>query len=203
MLPLLICSPFLQNKITALYWKGKVKTYTHNKGQYIYKGHQCFFRMTLVFLQTVCIYLIFFKFLLSNMDLRFSPPPPPLLPTFLFGKNWIRLSDWCCSYQRCKFESSRGRPKILSAQKYNSNTVGFNFQTYTYNAYIYLYYLIYCLYYINLTVKISYWILIMFNFIICFTVLLIRVKNVLRCQKRSATQDWCCWKDFQNAYDVR
>ena len=35
----------------------------------------------------------------------------------------IRLSDWC---------SSRGKNKNLTAQKSNSNTVWFNFQTYIY-----------------------------------------------------------------------
>jgi hypothetical protein len=38
----------------------------------------------------------------------------------------IRLSDWCCS----EFKSRRGKNKNLTAQKSNSNTVWFNFQTY-------------------------------------------------------------------------
>ena len=38
----------------------------------------------------------------------------------------IRLSDWCCS----ELKSRRGKNKNLTAQKSNSNTDWFNFQTY-------------------------------------------------------------------------
>ena len=45
----------------------------------------------------------------------------------------IGLSDWCCSVSMvCEFKPSRGKNKNLTAQKYNSNTVWFNFQTYIY-----------------------------------------------------------------------
>jgi hypothetical protein len=35
-------------------------------------------------------------------------------------------------YQRCEFKFRRGKNKNLTALKYNSNTVWFNFQTYIY-----------------------------------------------------------------------
>jgi hypothetical protein len=46
------------------------------------------------------------------------------------------VCDWCGVYQRCEFESCRGRTKKLSDQKSNSNTVGFDFQMYIYMGYI-------------------------------------------------------------------
>jgi hypothetical protein len=41
-------------------------------------------------------------------------------------------------YQWCGFKSRRGKNKILTALKSNSNTVWFNFQTYIY-VYIFIY----------------------------------------------------------------
>jgi hypothetical protein len=42
----------------------------------------------------------------------------------------IRLSDWCCSVSMVWAQISRGKNTNLTAQKSNSNTVWFNFQTY-------------------------------------------------------------------------
>ena len=41
-------------------------------------------------------------------------------------------------YQWCEFKSRRGKNKNLSAQRYNSNTVWFNFQFQTYTMHIYI-----------------------------------------------------------------
>jgi hypothetical protein len=49
----------------------------------------------------------------------------------------VWLSEWCAAvYQWCEFKSRRGKNKNLTAQKSNSNTVWFNFQTYIYIIYI-------------------------------------------------------------------
>ena len=48
----------------------------------------------------------------------------------------IRLSDWCCSVSMVWVQIRRGKNKNLTAQRSNSNTVWFNFQTYIYILYI-------------------------------------------------------------------
>ena len=45
----------------------------------------------------------------------------------------IRLSDCTAVYQWCEFKSRRGKNKNLTAQRSNSNTDWFLFQTYIYN----------------------------------------------------------------------
>ena len=42
----------------------------------------------------------------------------------------LRLSEWCCILLMVWFKSRRGKNANLTALKYNSNTVWFNFQTY-------------------------------------------------------------------------
>ena len=44
----------------------------------------------------------------------------------------IRLSDWCCSVSLVLVQISSRENKTFAAQKYNSKTVGLNFQTYIY-----------------------------------------------------------------------
>ena len=44
----------------------------------------------------------------------------------------VRPSECDAVYQWCEFKSRRGKNKNLRSHKSNSNTVWFNFQTYTY-----------------------------------------------------------------------
>jgi hypothetical protein len=61
-----------------------------------------------------------------------------LLKLHFYGANvvqWsmaleIRLSDWCCSVSNVRAEISSKEEQNLTAQKSNSNTVWFNFETY-------------------------------------------------------------------------
>jgi hypothetical protein len=52
----------------------------------------------------------------------------------IYGIGYITATTAMCAvvYQMCAFESCWGRTKSLLAQKSNSNTVGFNIQTYIY-----------------------------------------------------------------------
>ena len=52
----------------------------------------------------------------------------------------IILSDWCCSVSMVSVQIPSREEQKLSAQRSNSNTVGFNFQTYIY---IYIWLLIF------------------------------------------------------------
>ena len=45
----------------------------------------------------------------------------------------IRLSEWCCSVSMVWVQIRRGKNKKLTAQRYNSKIVWFNFQRYIYN----------------------------------------------------------------------
>ena len=45
----------------------------------------------------------------------------------------VRLSDWCCSVSMVRVQISSREEQNLTAQKSNSNTVWFNFQTYIFN----------------------------------------------------------------------
>jgi hypothetical protein len=46
--------------------------------------------------------------------------------------NSVSMEKRINRYQWCEFKSRRGKKKILTAQRSNSNTVWFNFQTYVY-----------------------------------------------------------------------
>ena len=48
----------------------------------------------------------------------------------------VRLSEWCCSVSMVWVQIPSREEKKLTALKFNSNTVWFNFQTYIY---IYIY----------------------------------------------------------------
>ena len=50
----------------------------------------------------------------------------------LTQKNYIRLSEWCCSVSMVEVQIPSREEQNLTAQKSNSNSVWFNFQTYIY-----------------------------------------------------------------------
>jgi hypothetical protein len=106
---------------------------------YIYFFRQCTYIVYIFFSDNVRILYIIFSDNVRILYIIFSDNVRILYIYFfrqctfilyIYFPTMYEYHIYICMYQWCEFKSHRGKNKKLTAQKSNSNTVLFNFQTY-------------------------------------------------------------------------